>query len=126
MKRKIIQIYAALICVIAVITFLISISNLVSTFLDKMDPLSAGRNDISLTSFEYFKMDLLENTTKEQYYIPSDEEIMNMYNAAKDQHMKEMNHRILSDLIVYALLLVLSLAFFGSHWKILSKADEGA
>ena len=125
MKKRVMQVYALLICLVAVISFLISITSLVSTLIDYTDPLNSGRSQISLSSLEYFKMDLLKTTTKEQFYIPSDEEIAKMYEDAKSQHFSVLKHRITKDVIVYSLLLVLSAGLFYPHWRILQKQEDG-
>ena len=123
MKRSIIQVYSALVCLVAVITFLICIGNLVSTFIDFLSPQDTGYNQISLSSYEYFKMDLLKTTTKEQFYIPSEEEIHKMYEAAKERNLIGVNHRIFKDLIVYAFVMLLSLGLFFPHWKLMKKYE---
>ena len=123
MKRSIFQTYAIVICIVAIIAFLISIANFVSSFIDYLDPLNASRTTVSLSSYEYFKMDLLKTTTKEQFYIPDDEEIRNMYEAAKDQHMKGINHRTYRSFAVNSLIIILSVILFFTHWKIVKKYE---
>ncbi len=123
MKRSIFQTYAIVICIVAIIAFLISISNFVSSFIDYLDPLNASRTNVSLSSFEYFKMDLLKTTTKEQYYIPNDDEIQNMYESAKNQHLLRINHRILRSFAVNALVIILSIILFMLHWRIVKKHE---
>lgn len=123
MKKSILQVYSALICLVAVITFLICIGNLVSTFIDYLSPQDTFHNQLSLSSYEYFKMDLLKTTTKEQFYIPSEEEIHKMYEAAKERNFVSVYHRISKDLIVYAFLMILSLALFVPHWRLMKKYE---
>ena len=51
-KHKIMQVYAVIICVVAVITFLISVTSIVSAFIDRSDPIHAWRSEVKLSSFE--------------------------------------------------------------------------
>lgn len=123
MKKSIYQIYAGVICVVAVITFLICISTVFASFIDYLDPLNSSRTEISLSSFEYFKMDLLKTTTKDQFYIPSDVEIQKMYDAAKEQHLEGLHHRIIKSFAVNGLAIVLSLLLFFTHWRLLNRSE---
>ncbi|MEN8125552.1 MAG: hypothetical protein ABFR32_10520, partial [Bacteroidota bacterium] len=122
-KSKIIQIYAVIICVIAVITILISLSGLVSAYIDKSDPLSVSvfsdRNNASLASFENFKMDILKSTQKDQAYIPDDQTIRKMYQEAKLDKIKLVEHRANRDITVSAIIMVIAIILFGTHlWLI--------
>ena len=123
MKRSIIQIYAIVICIVAVIAFLISFSSLISSFIDYLDPLNASRTTINLSSKEYFKMDLLKSATKDQFYIPSDEEISRMFEAAKDQHIQGLMHRTYRSFIVSIAFIVISVIMFLIHWKVVKKYE---
>ena len=124
MKKSIFQTYAIVICIVAIVAFLISISNFVSSFIDYLDPLNSSRTEISLSSYEYFKMDLLKTTTKEQFYIPNDDEIQNMYESAKNQHLLRINHRIFRSFAVNGLVIILGIILFMTHWKIVKKYES--
>ena len=126
MKRSIIQIYAIVICIVAIIAFLISFSSLISSFIDYLDPLNASRTEVRLSSPEYFKMDLLKSATKDQFYIPSDEEIAKMYAAAKTQHIEGLMHRTYRSFIVSSIFIFVSLALFFIHWKIVKKYEQAS
>ena len=123
MKKNLFQAYAIIICIVAIIAFLIGISSLVFSCNDYLNPLYAGRTNISLSSFEYFKVDLLKTTTKEQFYIPNDAEIMNMYETAKNQQLLSVNHRIFRSLIVNSIVIILSIVLFFSHWRLMKKHE---
>ncbi len=127
-KQKIIQIYAVIICVIAVITILISLSSLVSSYIDKSDPLAvtiySDRNNASLASFENFKMDILKSTQKDQAYIPDDKTIQKMFDEAKSAKIKMVEHRANRDITVSAIIMIIALLLFGSHIWLIKKMQN--
>lgn len=124
-KQKIIQVYAVIICVIAVITILISLSSLVSSYIDKSDPLAvtiySNSNQASLASYENFKMDILKSTQKDQAYIPDDQTLHKMYDEAKSAKIKMVEHRANRDITVSAIIMVIALILFGSHIWLIKK-----
>jgi len=124
-KQKIIQIYAVVICVIAVITILITLSSLVSSYIDKSDPLAvtiySNSNQASLASFENFKMDILKSTQKDQAYIPDNKTIQKMYDEAKSAKIKMVEHRANRDITVSAIIMVIALILLASHFWLIKK-----
>ena len=124
-KQKIIQIYAVIICVIAVITILITLSSLVSSYIDKSDALAvtiySNSNKASLASYENFKMDILKSTQKDQAYIPDDQTLHKMYDEAKSAKIKMVEHRANRDITVSAIIMVIALILFGSHIWLVKK-----
>ncbi len=124
-KQKIIQVYAVIICVIAVITILITLSSLVSSYIDKSDALAvtiySNSNQASLASYENFKMDILKSTQKDQAYIPDDQTLHKMYDEAKSAKIKMVEHRANRDITVSAIIMVIALILFGSHIWLIKK-----
>ena len=120
-KQKIIQIYAVIICIVSIIAFLISVSGLVSSIIDRNDPLYTGRSDISLSSFENFKMDVLKSTQKDQAYIPDEETLRKMYEEAKEDKIKRVKHYTYRDIVVSSLVIVIALTLFWTHWRLMKK-----
>lgn len=127
-KQKIIQVYAVIICVIAVITILISLSSLVSSYIDKSDPLAvtiySSSNKASLASFENFKMDILKSIQKDQVYIPDDQTLHKMFEEAKTAKIKTVEHRAHRDIIVSSMIMVIAVILFGSHWWLIKKIQN--
>ena len=123
-KRKPLQIYAIIICVVAVITMIINISGIVSSLIDKGDPLMAtyGQND--LASFETYKMGVLKEVKQDQAYIPTDEEISNMYDAAKTDATNKVIHRSNKNLMVNGIVGIIALVLFVTHWLLMKKIDR--
>jgi hypothetical protein len=120
-KQKIIQIYAVIICIVSIIAFLISMSGLVSSIIDRNDPLYTGRSDTNLASFENFKMDVLKSTQKDQAYIPDEETLLKMYEEAKIDKIKRVEHNTYRDIVVSSFIIVISLILFGTHWWLMKK-----
>lgn len=100
-SHRIAQIYGYLVCLVAVITFLISISQLVNSLIDLGDPIHAGwtsESAPSLASYENYKIDILKSTGKQgessgAVYIPDDQTLKIMYQAARDNKIQLEKHR---------------------------------
>ena len=123
-RRKPIQIYAMLVNVVAIIAFLIAGTVVVSAVIDRGNPIYAGWSQIDLSSFDKYKMDVLKATSKEAAYIPTDEDILRMYEAAKQDHINKVMHRTYRDIIVSTITIVVSILLFGSHWWLMRKYDS--
>ena len=71
-KTKIPQVYGYAVCIVAIITILISVTTLINSVMDASDPLYAWGGDQQLSSFENFKVDALKSGKDEAYYLPND------------------------------------------------------
>ena len=120
-KHKIMQVYAVIICVVTVITFLISVSAIVSAMMDRSDPLHAWRSEVKLSSLENFKMDVLKSTQKDQAYVPDDATILKMYESAKNDKILNVQHQSTTTITVSGIVIVICLVLFGMHWVLLRK-----
>ena len=120
-KQKIIQIYAVIICIVSIIAFLFSTAGLVSALIDRNDPLYSGRSDTNLASFENFKMDVLKSTQKDQAYIPDEETLHKMYEEAKTDKIKRVEHNTYKGIVVSSFIIVIALILFGTHWWLMKK-----
>ena len=117
-KHRIAQIYGYLVCLVAVITFLIATSDLIRAVIDMGDPLrSTYQLQLNLASFENFKVDAMANINTDAAYIPDDTALKNMFEAAKNELIANTNHRIRRSVIVNSLLIVFSLVLFILHWR---------
>lgn len=122
MKSKALQVYAIVVCVIAVITFIISLSNVVSSLIDKQNPMHASWNKSdTYSSFERYKLESMKTVTKDQVYVPSDEELRSMYEEAKANMLAETNHRITRSLTVSSLVMGIAIVLFLLHWRLNKK-----
>ena len=120
---KIPQIYGYTICVIAVITLLISLTLLIEAYIDKGAPLHASsyRMNENLASFEVYRMNVLKQTKNEgestsSNYMPNNAEIKAMYEAAINQKITTANHENKRTRIVNGFLVILCLLLFSTHW----------
>jgi len=125
------QIYGYTVCLVVVITFLISVTSLVNAIIDLGDPLHAGSSfgaekSLSLASFENYKMDILKSTQKEgetskAAYIPDDQTLRAMFEAAKAEKIQSAKHQANRSIIVDSMLIVICLVLFGTHWMWMRK-----
>ncbi len=117
-KTKIAQIYGYAVCLTAVITFLISITGFVNALIDMGDPLYAwGGSDANLASYENFKVNAMESIQKESAYIPDDNALHEMYEAAKTDKIKKVEHNSRKTIMVTSLMIILSIILFVIHWS---------
>ena len=127
-KRKVIQVYAIIVCIVAIITFIICTAFLVSAIIDRSDPIHSGYSQVDLSSFENYKMEVMKSIGKDQAYIPDDQTIMKMYEAAKEEKINRTLHNTKSDIIVSGSLIVFCIILFITHWWMIKKhgKDEEA
>ena len=128
------QIYGYTVCLVAVITFLISITNLVNAVLDLSDPLHSGWTPAgapSLASYENYKMDILKSLPKgeesaEATYVPDDQTLKVMYEAAREDKIQSVKHNSNKNISVSGFLIIICIVLFVTHWRWmrnLSKAE---
>jgi len=116
------QIYGYTICLVSVITFLISVTTLVNAIIDLGDPIQAGwtqPGSPSLASFENYKMDLLKASKQgddKATYLPNDSTFRAMYLAAKDDKIKSIQHQSYRYMMIDSFLIVICLLLFITHW----------
>jgi hypothetical protein len=127
------KIYGYLVCLVAIITFLISITILINAIIDRCDPLHADRyaygSSATLASFDTYKMDVLkdaktEGDTTKLSYIPDDKTLHTMYDSALNNYMQSALHGINRNIIVDSLLIVICVVLFGFHWRWMRKLER--
>ena len=123
-KRKIIQVYAIIVCIVSIITFIICVSILVSSILNRSDPLLSGYSKKDLSSFENYKMEVMQSIEKDQAYIPDDDEINKMYEAAKDEKIQKVLHESKTNIVVTSILIIICIILFFSHWWMIRKHNK--
>lgn len=129
--NRIAEFYAYSVCLVAIITFLISFSSLVGAFFDLGNPLYSGRDGYgfprqSLASFETYKMDVLNppyggQNSQSSRYVPDDQTFRATYEAAKADRIATVKHAARRSLTVDSLLIVASIVLFAIHWKWMKK-----
>ncbi|MCK5764519.1 MAG: hypothetical protein KAH26_00985 [Bacteroidales bacterium] len=118
-KSKAPLVYGYAVCIVAVITFLISIAGIIFAVMDLGDPLYAGRNynKVSLASFENYKMDMLKSPDEKQAWVPDDETLKAMYEAEKDDVIRRVKHNSMRSLYINGVLIIICIVLFLTHWR---------
>lgn len=122
-KRKLIQVYAIMVNIVAVITFIIATTSFISAMIDRADPLYGGYSKTDLSSFEKYKIDVLQATTKDAAYLPTDKAIRKMYEAAKTDRINKVMHNSFRDMVVSGVIMAIALVLFSTHWLIMKKYE---
>jgi len=127
-QHRIAHIYGYAVCLVTVITFLISVTSLVNAIIDRGDPLHvvifSRSGTPSLASFENYKMDVLKSPQKEAAYVPDDQTLHTMYEAAKAEKIQSVQHRTRRAIIVDSMLIVFCVVLFGTHWRWMRKLSK--
>ena len=128
------QIYGYIVCLVAVITFIICLANIIPAILDLGDPLHAGsvfsmQGSPSLASFENYKMDILKSSSKEgeqkeQAYVPDDQTIRSMFEAAKSDKIQTARHQSIRTITVSSIIILVSIALFITHWMWMKRLNK--
>ena len=123
-KSKIPQIYGYAVCLIAIITFLISLSAIITNIIDAKDPLYSRGNDQGLSSYENFKVETLNTGQNDAAYIPDEATLKQMYEDLKNYKIKKVMHQTNKTIIVNSILFVLSIFLFSFHWIWIRKLNK--
>ncbi len=128
-KRVGAQIYGYTVCIVAVITFLIAVTDFVNAIIDLQDPIHAGwvrEGEPSLASFENYKMDILRSLPQGddasgKSYIPDDNTLRGMYEAARNDKISRTQHQSNRSMIISGLLIIICVVLFITHWRWMKK-----
>ena len=123
--------YGYLVCVIAVITFLVNVSGFIDASFDRMNPLASGRAygpyGGSLSSFESFRA-TYDGARPTRVAPPeggqaaaradtvSDAELRRRYEALRADQLLLATHQSTQRLVKHGLLLFVALVLFATHW----------
>lgn len=123
-KRKVLQVYALIVCILAIITFIICISVLVSSIMERSDPLLSGYSKYDLSSFESYKMDRLSAFKESQTYTTTDEKLKGAYEDAKKEKINKVLHSTMTAIVVSSILIAISIILFFTHWWMIKKFSK--
>lgn len=126
-QSKIAQFYGYSVCLVAVVAFLFSLASLVGGLFDLSNPLHVSEGlgypvPKNLTSFESYKMDILnppygaQNAAKSNW-IPDDETLRRMYEAAKTDKISTVRFRALRSITIDVVIILTAAVFFVLHWR---------
>ncbi|MDP2724115.1 MAG: hypothetical protein Q8O72_15265 [Bacteroidales bacterium] len=128
------QIYGYLVCLVTVITFIICLANIIPSIIDLGDPMHSRsmfsmQNSPSLASFENYKMDVLKSSEKGgegsvHSYIPDDQTIKAMYEAAKSERIQNVVHDSNRSIVVNSIIILVCIALFFTHWIWLKRQSK--
>jgi hypothetical protein len=126
------QVYGYAICLVAVITFLISTTGLVNAIIDLSDPLHSGpsqQNAPSLASFENYRLDVMRSfqgsaVVNKEAYIPDEQTLRSMYESAKNDKIQSSRHQSNKTILISSLILAICLILFFTHWKWMQKLSK--
>ncbi len=128
--RIVAQIYGYSVCLVAVITFLITTTTLVTALIDLGDPLHSGWNPTpSIVSFDNYKSDVLKTYQRESenskaVYIPTDQTLHSMYEAARNDKILTSTHQSRKSIMISSLIILICLTLFFTHWKWMKKISD--
>jgi len=122
-KSKIPQVYGYAVCIVAIITMLICVADLITSVMDASDPLYAWGDNKELSSFENFKVDALKSGKNEASFVPDDETLRTMYVDAKNHKIRRVKHQTTKSIIVSSLLIIISVTLFIIHWRWMRKVE---
>ena len=123
-RTKIPQVYGYAVCIVAIITILISVADLITSVIDASDPLYAWGDNQELSSYENFKMDALKSGKTDASYSPDDAALRTMYEDAKNHKIRRVKHQTTKSIIVSSILIVISVTLFITHWRWMRKVDK--
>jgi hypothetical protein len=131
-KPKLIpQIYGYAVCLVSVITFLISVTVMVNSIIDLSDPLHANSSfmaekSASLASYDLYKVETLKSVktdagTTTSSYLPDEKTLHSMYETARADKIRSETHQIIRTVVVNSLLIIICIVLFITHWRWMRK-----
>jgi hypothetical protein len=132
--RIVAQVYGYAICLVAVITFLISITALVTAIIDLGDPMHSGytpQGSPSLASLENYKLDVMRSfqkgtETNAQSYVPTEQTLKSMYEAARNDKIQSSKHQSNKAILISSLIIAISMILFFAHCNWLRRMTKAA
>ena len=124
-SQKIQMIYGYSVCLVVVITLLISVTSVVYALMDLTDPINAhrtyGKDAPSLASFDNYKIDIIKTLDPAHEISLDDATLKSMYDAAKDDAIAKVKHNSFRTIIVNGLVLFICIILFITHWMWMKK-----
>ena len=113
-------IYGYIVCLIAVIVFIIALGSLVVSISDYNNPEYEGwHSTYGLASFDIYKINVLKASPEGN--VPEESTLRAMYDAAKSEHVDTGQYRALRSIFINAILIVLVVVIYIPHWRWLEK-----
>lgn len=121
--------YGYVVCIVAVITFLVSVMGLVDAIFERANPLygrggAYGPMGQSLTSFESFRASQRERTRTEPpgsqraaSDTPSTAELRQHYETLRAERIEQGRFQATQRLVKHGLLMLAAVILFVTHWR---------
>lgn len=124
---RVAQIYGYAVCLVAVVTVLASVSNVVESLVDRSAPLSANRGfPGSLDSFEAYKATSFDRPAAvgagEAAAAKPDSILHREYEAMRSAHVSSVRQQATRTLVSRSILIAIAAALFAGHWRWLQRA----
>jgi len=123
-RVRIAQIYGYLVCLIAVVTFLISLNSAVGAAIDLADPVHSAsyRGDPRLASFDVYRVEMAQRGAipapagAPEAARPDSAQLRAAYEAAREDLISSVRFRAIREAVTGGLLVLVSAALFVAHW----------
>jgi len=143
-SSRIAQMYGYAVCLIAVVTFLISANRMIDSVFDMTEPLRANQYDgrgVSLVSFEAYKRDRIEQRGSRERPAPTmapnaaapastpaytDAELRRMFAEERAEHIGNVRFHAMRSLVSSLLMILIASVLFLAHWRWLRRQTDAA
>jgi hypothetical protein len=131
-QNRIALIYGYLICLVAVISFIITTGGLIQALIDAGHPFQSKEfvyQTSSLTSFDNYVLEKRQRSgmdSVQRLMVADTTTLRRMYEAEIGDLIQKANHRIRKEVIVNSSLLLLSVSLFVFHWNWLRRLAKNS
>lgn len=128
--NRIQQLYGYVVCLIAVITFLIASSTLVNAVFDFTRPQGAMMYGPEAGSYEAYRLDRQERVTSlqqrgaPQVTMPPDSELRRSYEEQRRSRDEFARWQATKSVVTSAIMLVIAAILFATHWRWVRRIAE--
>lgn len=113
------QVYGYIVCLIAIIGFLISAPYVIRALVDLNDPMRASDNHPELASFEIYQLEALRKlglTPYEAELRAETVDFRNLFETARAEKIQTLRHRAYRNIFAYGLVVCVSIILFITHY----------
>jgi hypothetical protein len=123
--NRIRQVYGYTVCLVAVITALISLAGLINNAFDLSSPLASDSYGGSLTSFEAYKSTRSAPASQPAATdAVSDSVLHARYEVLREDRIVQRSFRARKGLVTDTVLLLVAIGLFATHWRWLRRLPD--
>jgi hypothetical protein len=119
-SQRIKMVYGYAVCLVAVITFLISLTGMIYAIIDLSDPVNAirtyGRDAPSLASYDTYRVDIIKATDPAHGLELDEVTLKGMYDAAKNDAIAKVRHESIRTVVINSIVILICFVLFTTHW----------